>query len=147
MFLSILALIYQYKDEEGDYTYFSIDKSIVTDNFTFIITGGFLMGIIAFIGFYIGNLYKIQFDLLTSLWILNTCAVIFTYSFSNKKFFHNKVSNLIIITSAFIQFVITAIISNFVILYNSIYLKIFLICILIWIIFCVFYKFQREEFV
>lgn len=147
MFLSILALIYQYKEEEGDYTYYSIDKSIVIDNFTFIITGGFLMGIVAFIGFYVGNLYKVQFDLLTSLWILNTCAVIFTYSFSNKKFFQNKVSNLIIIISLLIQFAAVSIISNFMILSNSIYLKIFLICILIWVIFCVFYKFQREEFV
>jgi hypothetical protein len=147
MFLSVLALICQYKEEEGDYTYYSIDKSIVTDNFVFTITGGFLMGIVAFIGFYIGSLYKVQFALLNSLWILNTCAVIFTYSFSSRKFFKNRISNSIIIINTLIQFIITSIVSNFMILYNSIYLKVFLISILIWAVFCIFYKFQREEFV
>lgn len=147
MFLSILALIYQYKDENGDYIYYLIDKSIVIDNLGFIMISGLFMGIITFISLYMCNLYRIQFSLLTSLWVLNTCAMIFTYSFSSKKFFKNTISNLIVIVGVFIQFIITAVISNLTILSKIIYFKIFLICIFIWLVFCIFYKFEREEFV
>ncbi|MFL0195799.1 cation-transporting P-type ATPase [Clostridium sp. WILCCON 0269] len=147
MFLSVLALICQYKDEGGDYIYYSIDRSIIMDNLTFIISAGFLMGTLACMCFYICNLYRGEFDFLTSVWVLNTCAAIFSYSFSNKKFFVNKVSNWIIGINIFIQFIIVLFTSNFTILFNTAYLKIFLICILLWLIICMFYKFQREEFV
>ncbi|MHC6179108.1 cation-translocating P-type ATPase [Clostridium sp. JNZ X4-2] len=147
MFLSALALMYQYEDEEGDYVSSVIDKSIIVENLSFVLFGGFLMGILSFISLYISDLWKSEFPLLTSISILNICAALFVYSFSDEKFFKNKFSTIIIIINIIIQLIAVFIISKFLILFNLGYWKMFFVCTALWLLFCISYKFHRNQYV
>ncbi len=147
VFLSSLALMCQYKEEEGDYDTYTIDKDIIKENMGFIVFGGFLMGILAFAVFYFASIQKNKFPLLTSVSLLNTCAVLFIYSFSDKKFFNNRYSNGIVIINVIAQLIGILVLGNFQILFDINYWKSFLIGTVIWFIFCMVYKFHTNEYV
>lgn len=148
VFLSSLALMCQYKEEEGgDYNSYVIDKDIIKENISFILFGGLLMGILAFIAFYFTSIQKNKFPLFTSISLLNTCAVLFIYSFSNERFFNNRYSNVIVIINVIVQLVGILILGNIQILFDINYWKTFLIGVVIWLIFCMVYKFNRNEYV
>ncbi|ADK13855.1 MULTISPECIES: cation-transporting P-type ATPase [Clostridium] len=147
VFLSSLALMCQYKEEEGDYDTYTIDKDIIKENMSFIVFGGFLMGVLAFGVFYFASIQKNEFPLFTSISLLNTCAVLFVYSFSNEKFFNNIYSNAIVIINVIVQFIGILVLGNFKILFDINYWKIFLIGTAVWLIFCMVYKFSKNEYV
>ncbi|MCI1995146.1 MAG: cation-transporting P-type ATPase [Clostridium luticellarii] len=147
MFLSALTLMYQCKDEEGDYVPSVVDKSIVRENIGFILFGGFSMGILSFLAFYISNSWEGKFSFLASISVLNICAVLFVYSFSNEKFFKNKISNMIPAVNLIIQLIGIFVVSKFMILFDLGYWKIFLGCIIPWFVLCIFHKFYKDEYV
>lgn len=147
VFLSSLALMCQYKEEEGDYDTYTIDKDIIKENMSFIAFGGFLMGVLAFGVFYFASIQKNKFPLFTSISLLNTCAVLFVYSFSNEKFFNNIYSNAIVIINVIVQLIGILVFGSFQILFDINYWKFFLIGTVIWFIFCMVYKFSKNEYV
>ncbi|MCC9294205.1 cation-transporting P-type ATPase [Clostridium sp. WLY-B-L2] len=146
MFLSSLSIMYQYRDEEGDYIPSTIDKSIIGENLGFILFSGVFMGILSFASLYVSELWRISFPFLTSISVLNVCAVLFVYSFSNEKFFKNRLSNIITVIDIVVQLGIIFIASKLLILFNLGYWKIFFACIILWSILCINYKFHKNQY-
>lgn len=146
MFLSALSLMNQYKDEDGDYIPSTIDRDIIGENWGFILLGGFSMGVLSFISLYVSDLWQSKFSFLTSISILNFCASIFVYSFSNKKFFQNKISNIITVVNIILQLAVTFIAGRFLIMFNLVYWEILFVCVLIWTVLCVNIKFHKNQY-
>lgn len=145
MTLSCIAITYQYKNEKNECDGYIIDKTIIKDNMSFIIFNGVLMGVAAFLAFQFGYSKGIMFAQALSFGILNLNTVIFTYSFSNKLFFKNKLSNFIVFINFIIQWCILYLTSGKNIIFNMEYLRIIGIVIGIWLIICLFKKFDKEE--
>ena len=145
MILSSLALIYQYKDEVLYGLDSVIDKNIIKEKAFFIISRGILMGIAAFVAFVLGYNKGIGFAQVTAFTVLNLNAVFFNYSFSNKVFFKNKVSNLIILLNLIIQFGFSILIYGIGIIINIPYWKNVGIFICIWLVIATVGKFNKEE--
>jgi hypothetical protein len=104
MTLSAIALIYQYKNETTNGSNAAIDKNVVKDRISFIVFRGIFMGIAAFCTFELGYSRGIEFAQVSAFTVLNLNAVLFNYSFSNKLFFENKISNMITLLNLIIQF-------------------------------------------
>lgn len=145
MILSSLALIYQYKDEVIYGLDSVIGKNIIKERLFFILSRGILMGIIAFITFVLGYNKGIGFAQVTAFTILNLNAVLFTYSFSNKVLFKNKISNLIILLSFIVQFGFSILIYGIAIIINIAYWKNVGIFMCIWFVIALVGKFSKEE--
>lgn len=147
MLLSSLALIYQYKDEKTEYDFDSvIDKNIIKERFFFIISRGILMGASAFLVFKLGYNKGMEFAQITSFTVLNLNAVLFNYSFSNKLFFKNKMSNLIISLNLIVQFGFAALIYGIRIMVNIAYWENISVFVCIWFIIAMISKFHKEEY-
>ena len=124
MLLSSLALIYQYKDEKLHIVLPSvIDKNVIKESSFFIMSRGILMGIAAFLSFILGYNKGVEFAQITAFTVLNLNAVFFNYSFSNKLFFQNKISNLIILLNLIVQFGFLVLIGGIRIMLSTAYWK------------------------
>lgn len=145
MILSSLALIYQYKNEVLYGLDSVIDKNIIKEKAFFILSRGILMGIIAFAVFILGYNKGIEFAQVTAFTVLNLNAVFFNYSFSNKVFFKNRVSNLIILLNFIIQFGFSILIYGIGIIINIAYWKNVGVFICIWLLIAMVSKFNKEE--
>jgi|GEM_PF-471594 ATPase, P-type (transporting), HAD superfamily, subfamily IC len=145
MILSSLALIYQYKNEVLYGLDSVIDKNIIKEKAFFILSRGILMGILAFVVFILGYNKGIEFAQVTAFTVLNLNAVFFNYSFSNKMFFKNRVSNLIILLNFIIQFGFSILIYGIGIIINIAYWKNVGIFICIWLLIAMVGKFNKEE--
>ncbi|MCH3964707.1 MAG: cation-transporting P-type ATPase [Clostridium sp.] len=146
MFLSSMAIICQYDDESPEYNSYSINKNIVKDRINFVVFSGFLMGLWAFIAFQCADFLGCKFSGNIPFIILNICAVIFTYSFSNSMLFKNKLSNFIIIISFMLQLLAAVLLDKFNNLFDIVYWAIVFAAALIWLLFGLFYKFDKENY-
>ncbi|WP_446898730.1 cation-translocating P-type ATPase [Clostridium sp. LBM24168] len=146
MFLSSLALICQYNDESAEYNNYIINKNIVKDRIPFIVFIGVLMGISAFAAFECADLLGCKFSYNIPFVILNICAVLLTYSFSNNRLFKNKLSSFIIVINFMLQLIMAIFLDRFNSLFDVIYWIIIFAFALVWFLFCVFYKLDKENY-
>lgn len=146
MFLSAVTLIYQYKDESSESTSIMIDRDIMRDRLSFIIISGVLIGASAFFSLQLTSYKGSNFSVFTSLTVLNLSAVLFIYSFCDKKLFKNKVSNAIIVLELLIQFLMMIVFNDFTIMLDVTYWKTIAIFAVGWFIFCLFYKLDKEDY-
>ncbi|MBP2033019.1 magnesium-transporting ATPase (P-type) [Clostridium algifaecis] len=146
MFLSSLALVYQYKYETTEYINCKIDKQMIKSKKYFIIFAGFLMAILAFSAFKFSQILGSKFSGNMAFGVLNFCSVIFAYSFSNTKIFKNLVSNFIIFINFVFQIIVIVFMGKFNIIFDGVYWIIIFAFSILWFIFCMFYKLDGENY-
>ncbi len=143
--LSCIAITYQYKNEKNECDVFAIDKSVIKDNMSFIIVSSVLMGAAAFLSFQLGYTKGMTFAAASAFGVLNLNSILFIYSFSNKLFFKNKLTNFIIFINFIIQLIIIYFMAGKSVFLNFNYYINIGMFIGAWFIICMFRKFDREE--
>lgn len=146
MLLSSLSLIYQYKNEVAYTLDSAIGKSIIKDRFSFIMSRGVAMGGFAFLAFMLTYNKGIEFAQITAFTVLNLNVIFFNYSFSNKLFFKNKITNLIIVFNFILQFAFLILISGIKVFLNVAYWKNVGIFCGAWFIISLISKLDKEEY-
>jgi magnesium-transporting ATPase (P-type) len=143
--LSCISITYQYKNEKNECDGSVIDKSIIKNNISFIIASSALMGTAAFLAFQLGCSKGMIFAAASAFGVLNLNSVLFIYSFSNKLFFKNKLTNFIIFVNLIIQFGILYFMAGKNVFFNVNYYINIGMFIGVWFIICIFRKFDKEE--
>ncbi len=143
--LSSMALTYQYKNEKNGYSENVIDKNTIKENISFIAFSGMLIGVGAFAAYEVGLSRGIIFAQASAFGVLNLSCVLFLYSFSNKLFFKDRLSNLIIFINLVIQIGILFIIAGKNVFISIDYWRNIVAFIVIWLVICMFRKFDKEE--
>lgn len=145
-FLSSLALICQYDYETAEYNNYIINKDMVKQKISFIMLNSFLIGFSAFLSLKCADFWGCKSSGNIPFIILNICSVFFVYSFSNSRVFKNKFSNFIVAINFIIQIAIAILVESSSNLFSITYWLIVLLFSIIWFIFCLFYKLDRENF-
>lgn len=146
MFLSSLALVYQYRDETTEYSNCKIDKQTIKSKTSFILFTSFLMAIVAFSAFKFSQIFGSKFSNDMPFAVLNFCSVFFVYSFSNRKLFRNLISNCIILINFILQIFIIVFIGKINIIFDGTYWVTIFAFLILWFIFCLFYKLDGENY-
>ncbi|MBV7273043.1 cation-transporting P-type ATPase [Clostridiaceae bacterium UIB06] len=146
IFISCLALVVQHKNEKSYCNGYKIDKSILKENLVFTIFNGLLIGGGAFIPLILNYNGDTRLAQILSFTVLNLCAVLFTFSFSQKKIFQSKLSNLVLAINLFLQLGLLVIAGGLKVILNVEYWKTASIILIVYLIFSIFNKLNKEEY-
>lgn len=144
--ISCLTLMLQHKYEKSYCDGYMIDKSVIKENITFIIFNGALIGAVAFIALAMNYNKDTGFAQSLAFTVLNLYAVFFILSFSRKRILQNKFSNLIVVLNLFLQFGMLGIMGGLHVLLSVEYWKNISIFLVVYVLFALFNKLNKEDY-
>lgn len=145
VFISSIVLLWEYKHEVPCVNQV-IDKNVIKEKMTFIVSNGLLMGATAFAIVVSTYSQGVEFAKTAAFTVLNLNAVTFTYSFSKKLFFKSRLSNVLILCNLIIQLSILIFAVDMKIFLNGGYWINIGIAIVIWLLIALFRKFNKDEY-
>ncbi|MBC2579263.1 HAD-IC family P-type ATPase [Clostridium sp. DJ247] len=146
MILSSLALIFQYEEETAYCFNSPININFIKQRLPFVIFNGSFIGLGGFFTFILMYNKGLELAQACAFTIINLGIIIFIYSFSNKLFFKNVKTNLLILLNLMLQIAIILFFYGKVVIYNIKYLKGIGIFILIWFVINLFNKFDKNDY-
>lgn len=146
VFLSSIALISQCRVESTEYNDYSIGRNVVREKTSFMISSGFLIGLLSFLSFKTADFLNVTYFGSIPFNVLNLNLIIFILSFSNKKIFEVRISNIILFLGALLQIGICAAFYGFKMFFDVTYWEVVVLFVVPWFIFCLFRKVDKENY-
>lgn len=144
MMLSSIALILNYKSEDNSCSYSIINKDVVTNRISFIILNSILTSAAALVIFQLSYRHGAEVAQMFSFFVLNMYSVLLSISFSNRLFFKNKFSNLILLVNVVLQMIIMLPV-GLLMIKDEVDTRNVIIFSVVWFIITMFYKFQKNN--
>ncbi|AYD40999.1 cation-transporting P-type ATPase [Clostridium fermenticellae] len=143
MMISAVSIILNYQSENNLLSYSIINRDILSNRMSFIILNSILTCVSALIIFRVSYSHGNEVAQMLSFFILNIYSVLFSMSFSNRAFFSNKFSNLLLLINILLQIIIMIPVGIFIV-NDKTNIRNVIILSLIWFVVMLFYKFEKN---
>lgn len=142
--LSSIALILNYKSEDNSCSYSIINKDVIISRISFIILNSILTSAAALVTFQLSYRNGAENAQMFSFFVLNIYSVLLSLSFSNRVFFKNRFSNLVLLVNIIIQIIIMFP-AGLLMIKDKVDTRNVIIFTAVWFIITMFYKFEKNN--